>query len=166
MNFQGLHRTIQFSISSLALGKRQKHNISQIFYFANRFLNFFRFFSKPKFFNFTIRKISGFYISLAASSFSTRNRNIIYHRFFVLQATFKTFFQNFFKHLAETRVFISARCCTVFGAQQRHNISSFRNFASDVLKKIAFFRGKMLFFRVILPKTAKSTAKIRSDQTV
>ena len=95
MNFQGLHRTIQFSISSLALGKRQKHNISRIFCFANRFLNFFRFFFKTESFKLRSAKFSGIYISLAASPFSARNRNIIYHRFFVLQIVFETFFKFF-----------------------------------------------------------------------
>ena len=118
MNFQGLHRTIQFSISSLALGKQQKHNISQIFYFANRFLNFFRFFSKPKFFNFTIRKISGFYISLAASSFSTRNRNIIYHRFFVLQIVFETFFK-FFQTISRNVCVYISLAAAPFSARNR-----------------------------------------------
>ena len=118
MNFQGLHRTIQFSISSLALGKRQKHNISQIFYFANRFLNFFSIFSKPKFFNFTIRKISGFYISLAASSFSTRNRNIIYHRFFVLQIVFETFF-NFFQTISRNVCVYISLAAAPFSARNR-----------------------------------------------
>ena len=141
MNFQGLHRTIQFSISSFALGKRQKHNISHFFNFANRFLKFFRFFFKTEvfqnlrsakfcvlyqprcvvvfdaqqkhnishFFNFANRFLNFFrffskpetvskmgdsqkccvYISLAALSFSTRNRNIIYHRFGTLQAIFR-----------------------------------------------------------------------------
>ena len=118
MNFQGLHRTIQFSISSLALGKRQKHNISQIFYFANRFLKFFRFFSKPKFFNFTIRKISGFYISLAASSFSTRNRNIIYHSFFVLQIVFETFFK-FFQTISRNVCVYISLAAAPFSARNR-----------------------------------------------
>ena len=140
MNFQGLHRTIQFSISSLTLGKRQKHNISHFFNFANHFLKFFRFFQNRKFskfgrfakvcvlyqprctvvfdaqqkhnishfFNFANRFLKffrffskpevfkiweicrsfAFYISLATSPFKTRNRNIIYHRFEILQTIF------------------------------------------------------------------------------
>ena len=95
MNFQGLHRTIQFSISSLALGKRQKHNISHFFDFANRFLKFFRFFSKP----------------------------------------------NFFKNLRSAKfcVLYQPRCIVVFDAQQKHNISHFFNFASELLKFFRFF---------------------------
>ena len=102
MNFQGLHRTIQFSISSLALGKRQKHNISQIFAFANRFLKFFRFFFKT----------GSFKISRSAK--------------------FSVLYQ--------------PRCIVAFDAQQKHNISSFRNFASVILKffeKFVGFQGKL-----------------------
>ena len=146
MNFQGLHRTIQFSISSLALGKRQKHNISQIFCFANHFLNFFSIFFKTESFKPRSAKFSGIYISLTASSLSTRNRNIIYHRFFVLQIVFETFFKFFQNDQQKLLCLYQPRCITVFGAQQRHNISSFRNFASDILKKIAFFNLKSTFF--------------------
>ena len=101
MNFQGLHRTIQFSISSLTLGKRQKHNISQIFAFANRFLKFFRFFFKT----------GSFKISRSAK--------------------FSVLYQ--------------PRCIVAFDAQQKHNISSFRNFASEILKifeNFVVFQGK------------------------
>ena len=82
MNFQGLHRTIQFSISSLALGKRQKHNISQIFYFANRFLNFFRFFSKPKFFkNLRSAKFRVLYQPRCVVVFDAQQKHNISHFF-------------------------------------------------------------------------------------
>ena len=108
MNFQGLHRTIQFSISSLALGKRQKHNISHFFNFANRFLNFFRFFSKPEVF-----KIS---------------------------------------RSAKFSVLYQPRCIVAFDAQQKHNISSFLNFANHFLNFFRFFCRKRRFFGVFRRK--------------
>ena len=111
MNFQGLHRTIQFSISSLALGKRQKHNISHFFDFANRFLIFFRFFSKPNFFkNLRSAKFCVLYQPRCVVV-STRNRNIIYHTFLTLQIVFENFFDFFSKPETVSKMGDSQKCC-------------------------------------------------------
>ena len=105
MNFQGLHRTIQFSISSLALGKRQKHNISRIFVFANRFLNFFDFFQNRSFSKFHDPQNFSVLYQPAASSLSTRNRNIIYHRFGTLQIIFEKFLKNLWFFVVFRRIY-------------------------------------------------------------
>ena len=93
VNFQGLHRTIQFSISSLTSGEWHRLNISHFFNFASGFLKIFEIFYFSVF-----KRAQKFLwsISLAASSFSTRNRNIIYHSFLTLQAIFWNFFDFLF----------------------------------------------------------------------
>ena len=59
----------------------------------------FDFFSNRRFFQTCDpQNFLPWFISLAASSHSTRNRNIIYHRFETLQIIFLNFFQIFFQN--------------------------------------------------------------------
>ena len=89
------------------------------------FEKFFDFFSKPGIFQICDPQNFQCYISLAASSHSTRNRNIIYHRFLFLQIVFEKFFDFFqnrkFSNLQPAkncRCLYQPRCFVAFDAQQ------------------------------------------------
>ena len=79
------------------------------------FGNFFDFFKTGRFSKIAIRKIFQCYISLAASSLSTRNRNIIYQCFSFLQIIFGKILQIFAIFCKNLRFFGKnrSRTCTL-----------------------------------------------------
>ena len=165
MNFQGLHRTIQFSISSLTRGEWQRLNISQIFCFANRFLKFFRFFFKTGSFSISrSAKFSALYQPRCIVAFDAQQKHNISSIFIFASAILKFF--RFFLRTGSFSILQTAKKIRWYVSAPPHrrirratgNIiyQRFPILQADFQKKNAFFRSFLAFYPKICWKIQRS----------
>ena len=169
MNFQGLHRTIQFSISSLTSGERQRLNISHFSNFANRFLNFFSIFFKPK--THSGRPAKSFCVyqpRCVGSAQDAQQKHNISH-FFNFANRFRNFF-DFFKpgkpalktNDPQKALCISARCL----ALERRNRDIIYHKTGTLQARFLIFLQKNRLFACFQCKTGKKIPRRPGDRVV